>query len=85
MNFSEIAQLITAFAALGGVIMGVRNGHKIQEVHLSINSRMDQLLLASTKVAHAEGVNQEKTEAAASIAAGEITVPAQKLIIEAPK
>ena len=95
MTFGELAQLITALAALGAVAMSARNGRKadtaqksIQEVHLSINSRMDQLLKASSDAAHAEGARQEKADAAAAIVRasvrGEVTIPEQQLKIETP-
>ncbi len=54
-NVHFITELITALAAIGGVAMGIRNSGKIQEVHLSINSRMEQLLQASKEAAHAAG------------------------------
>jgi len=60
ISFAEIAQLITAIAALGAVLMSVRNGHKIQEVHLSINSRMDELLKAASEAARAAGATEER-------------------------
>ncbi len=70
MTFFEAAQLITAMAAaiaaLGAVFMSYRNGTKIQEVHLSINSRMDQLLFAAKTAARAEGAKQEQADAAAA-------------------
>ena len=36
-------------AALGGVaaLMGARNGNKLNDVHIAMNSRMDQLVAAS--------------------------------------
>ena len=60
ITFTEIAQLITAAAALGAVLMSVHNGHKIQEVHLSINSRMDELLKAASEAARAAGATEER-------------------------
>jgi hypothetical protein len=62
MTFSEIAQVITAAAALGAVIISARNGRKIQEVHLSINSRMDQLLKAAEQAAHAAGAAEARLD-----------------------
>jgi hypothetical protein len=79
MTFADIASLITAVAALGGVLMGFRNSRKIQEVHLSINSRMDQLLLATKESAHAAGVNEEKAK---NIPEQTITVPEQTLKVQ---
>ena len=60
ISFSEIAELITAGAAVGAVVMGVRNGHKIQEVKITIDGRMEQLLAVTKMEAHAAGMKQEK-------------------------
>lgn len=60
ITFSEIAELITAFSAVAALIVGVRNSNKIHEVHVSINSRMDELLRQTTESAHAAGVEQER-------------------------
>jgi hypothetical protein len=62
MSISEIASIITAAAALGSCILGWLNRGKIQEVHLSINSRMDQLLREAREAAHAAGALQQRTE-----------------------
>jgi len=40
----------SALAALGATWASLRNANKIQEIHLSINSRMDQLINASRSV-----------------------------------
>lgn len=60
MTFTEIAQIITALAAVGAVAMSYRNSRKIESVHVSINSRMDQLLLATNASAKAEGIKEER-------------------------
>jgi hypothetical protein len=64
MTAAEIIALVGALgsllAALGAFVTSLRNGQKIQEVHLSINSRMDQLLTASSAAAHAAGASEEK-------------------------
>lgn len=59
---SGIASLISAIAAIGAVLMSLRNGRKIQEVHISINSRMDQLLQARGEASMAAGVVQGRSE-----------------------
>lgn len=46
----EIALIVAVpptLAATAALIMAVRAVHKIQEVHIGINSRMDQLVAAS--------------------------------------
>jgi hypothetical protein len=59
---AEIAQIITATAALGAVLVSLHNSRKIQEVHLSINSRMDQLLKAAEQAAHAAGAAEARLD-----------------------
>jgi hypothetical protein len=68
-NFTEIAQLVTAAAAVGAFIVSWRansasrkNGKKIEQVHISINSRMDQLLSARGDASMAAGVVQGRNE-----------------------
>jgi hypothetical protein len=79
MKLSEISSLITAVAAFAACILSWINKGKIQEVHLSINSRMDQLLVAAKDAAHAAGANEEK---ARLLTPAEITVPEQKLTVK---
>ncbi len=62
MTFTEAAQLLTAGAAFGAFLLSMRNGKKIQEVHLSINSRMDELLTATKLAAHAAGAAEQQTK-----------------------
>jgi hypothetical protein len=49
-------QVISDVAATIAVIMGVKNSRKIDDVHVSINSRMDQLLEQAKLASHAQGV-----------------------------
>lgn len=60
ISFHEVAEMITALAAVGAVIMGVRNGHKIQEVKITIDGRMEQLLAVTKSEAHAAGTAEER-------------------------
>ena len=53
----SVATLITSVSA---VVLAVRNSNKIQDVHLSINSRMDQLLSATGAAERAAGITQER-------------------------
>jgi hypothetical protein len=51
---------LSAFiAATVTLIKTLQNGRKIQEIHVSINSRMTQLLDLVAKSSKAEGVKQE--------------------------
>ena len=79
MSLSDIASTITAVGALGACVLSWINRGKIQEVHLSINSRMDQLLVAAKDAAHAAGASEEKAKL---LLPAEITVPEQKLTVK---
>jgi hypothetical protein len=63
MTFGELAQLMTALSALGAMLMSYRNSRKIQEVHLSVNSRLSQLLEATGDAQRAIGAQQERDRA----------------------
>ena len=55
----EIALIVAVpptIIAAGALVATIRNGGKIQSVHLSINSRMDQLVAASK----AQGRQEER-------------------------
>jgi hypothetical protein len=58
----EVERAVASICALGALILGILNSHKIKEVHVSINSRMDQLLLARSAASMAEGVEQGRNE-----------------------
>jgi hypothetical protein len=58
--WGDLAQMITAIAAIGAVCMSYRNSRKIEDVHISINSRMDQLLKASGLAQRAIGAEEER-------------------------
>jgi hypothetical protein len=63
MGAVEIAALITSAATLvasvTAAVVSFTNRRHIQEIHLSINSRMDELLRVSGEAQHALGVKQE--------------------------
>jgi hypothetical protein len=58
----EFAPLLSSLAAVGAVLMSFRNSLKIKEVHISINSRMDQLLAATQLAAEAKGADEERSK-----------------------
>ena len=58
----EIATIISAIAAVGAVIASLVNARKIQDVHVSINSRMDQLLSLTAAAEKAKGVIEGRAE-----------------------
>jgi hypothetical protein len=55
-----IVSIATLITAIGAVVIGIINSNRINDVHVSINSRMDQLLLAHGKEMKAEGVKEER-------------------------
>jgi hypothetical protein len=59
-----LLRFMSAACALGAMIVGIRNTRRIREVHIMINSRMDQLLVASGLASRAEGVEQGRKEVA---------------------
>ena len=63
------AVLIAAIVATGPIFLGIANiyvgwfnSRKIKEVHLSMNSRLDQLLSATKATAHAEGMADQRAQ-----------------------
>ncbi len=71
----EIAQIITAMAALGAVILSWRNSRKIDQVHVATNSMKDALVTATGNAAHAAGKEEGRMEGearAAILAKGEL-------------
>lgn len=73
MTYIELAQIITSIAALVGsmaaaaaFVASLRNGAKITDVHIAINSRMDQLLRTTANAEHARGAKEERDNAQAA-------------------
>ena len=58
----ELAELITAVAAIGAVAVSLWNTIKIRDVHVSLNSRLSQLLAATEHAAKANGVVQGRKD-----------------------
>jgi hypothetical protein len=52
----------TLMTSIGALVIGIINSNRINDVHVSINSRMDQLLLAHGKEQRAEGVAEERAK-----------------------
>lgn len=46
--------------ALAALVTAFRNGRAVKEVHLAVNSRLDDLVKLTRKDAHAEGVKEEQ-------------------------
>lgn len=52
----DISVLLTALFSGVAAFAAVRASRKVQEVHLQINSRMDELVKLNKALGHAEGV-----------------------------
>ncbi len=61
-SFGDVAQIITALAAVGAVVASLRNSRKIEEVHISVNSRMDQLIESVKSDSFKDGVKSTETK-----------------------
>jgi len=59
-----IVSVATLVTAVGAVVIGIINSNRINDVHISINSRMDELLKTSNVAAHAAGVKEERDRGA---------------------
>lgn len=59
-SYGEIAQIITAISAMSALIVSFWNNRKIKDIHVSINSRMDELLLSRGAEAYSEGMRKER-------------------------
>ena len=55
-----IVSVATLVTAIGAVVVGIINSNRINDVHISINSRMDQLLKSHGQEMKAEGIQQER-------------------------
>lgn len=54
-TITAVAACIAAIAGVAGAIRSFFNGSKLQEIHLSTNSRLDQLVSASNARAFSAG------------------------------
>jgi len=55
--------IVAILLMIGNIVIALLNRKAIQDVHVSINSRMDQLLKTATGAARAEGVKSEVDKA----------------------
>jgi hypothetical protein len=66
------AVVLSALAAIGAAVVGWVNRRQIHEIHLTMNSRLDQLVLTTEKLALARGAKdalaEDKIERAAAAA-----------------
>jgi len=59
-NAVTITTIVAATMALLSFLASRANAGKIEQIHLSVNSRLDQLLKAEKDTSRAEGVAQER-------------------------
>jgi|SRR6185369_9819109 len=84
---------IALVAAVPGLLAWLKAravGNQVQEVHLSMNSRMDEMLKLARAAAHAEGLNEgalaEQQRAAGLATETPVTVTGSPItVIETPK
>jgi hypothetical protein len=68
ISLDNVALIITAVSAIVAAYFSYRATRKVETVHLLINSRMDELVRASEKAAHAAGM----VEGAANVIAAKL-------------
>ncbi len=61
-TWGDLAQIITAFAAMGAFILSLRNGRKIEIVRHATNSIKDELVAEVRRASHAEGLKEGRDE-----------------------
>lgn len=54
--------VVTLLSSLAAFVQGLRNQGRIAELHVTMNSRLDQLLATTRSDAHAAGVVQGRLE-----------------------
>jgi len=57
-----IAVAPPTLASAVGIFIALRNGKRVEDVHVEINSRMTQLLALTRKASHAEGMKDQKDD-----------------------
>jgi hypothetical protein len=63
MDWLDIAiKVVTFLGVVGAFLASLKNRAAIQEVHLSLNSRLSELIEVAKTAAHAEGVAQGRAE-----------------------
>jgi hypothetical protein len=62
VTIALIAATPPTVVALGALVASIRNNTKIEELHISVNSRLTELLKQTGIAAHAEGLAQGKAE-----------------------
>ena len=78
-----VATTVAAVCSLIATIISIHNKGSIEQVHVSINSRMDQLLKAMAASSKAEGVAEGLATAASLQAAADAKARTDKAIHDA--
>jgi len=60
ITIAEVSQILTAIAAVGGVVIGWRNSRQIEVVRHATNSLTDKLVAVTKTESYAAGVKDEK-------------------------
>ncbi len=55
MDSHDIVILVVALTSFAAAFLSYLNGRKLNEVHLSLNSRLDSLVASTAKASYAEG------------------------------
>lgn len=66
MTISEWSQLLTAIAAVGGLLVSLYNALRINKVSRQTNSMKDELIVEVRSAAHEEGRQIGRREAVAT-------------------
>ncbi len=81
VKIALIVALGPTLVGLAGVIAALRAGSKVDAVHVSLNSRLTQLLQTTAMASHAEGVMAERATGAARAAETEVA----RAVVEADR
>ncbi len=71
-----VVMVVPSLAALAAYLQGRKNQNKIEQIHVTINSRISELLTATESAARAAGHAEGKAEAA-KVASGLVTKAAE--------
>lgn len=63
MTTMEVADIVIAVSAVGGLALSIFNYRKIEEVHILVNSRLSELLALTSASSHAAGKLEGQAEA----------------------
>jgi hypothetical protein len=95
IDYGGVAQIIIALGtlvgAIGALILGILNRSKIEQVHLSTNSKMDALIKSVGEAEKAKGIIEGRAEVQGQgpstdhMAAKDVTITADAVSVTTPK